>query len=173
VTLPEKIEHYRWWLTTLGDDERAAMGFAEEFIGHLIAAYESALTALEASDSDRETLKQRLDGVYGALADAANIVVSTDNPGESVRMLLAERDQLSARVAELEALCQTIGKQSTEYATKVGYAEGRAMGLEYRVEELEAELAALRPHLATVLEHAERCRLGPQEIAAFKAALAD
>jgi hypothetical protein len=67
------------------------------------AAYESALTALEASDSDRETLKQRLDGVYGALADAANIVVSTDNPGESVRMLLAERDQLSARVKTLEA----------------------------------------------------------------------
>jgi hypothetical protein len=103
VTLPEKIEHYRWWLTTLGDDERAAMGFAEEFIGHLIAAYESALTALESSDSDRQ--------------------------------------KLAARVAELEALCQTIGKQSTEYATKVGYAEGRAMGLEYRVKELEAELA--------------------------------
>jgi hypothetical protein len=69
----------------------------------LAKAYTAVLTALEASDSDRQ--------------------------------------KLAARVAELEAVCQTIGKQSTEYATKVGYAEGRAMGLEYRVKQLEAELA--------------------------------
>jgi hypothetical protein len=53
----------------------------------------------------------------------------------------SDLQKLKARVAELESLCQTIGKQSTEYATKVGYAEGRAMGLEYRVKQLEAELA--------------------------------
>jgi hypothetical protein len=40
-------------------------------------------------------------------------------------------------------------------------------------QKLAARLVALRPHLATVLEHAERCRLGPQEIAALKAAMAD
>jgi chromosome segregation ATPase len=56
----------------------------------------------------------------------------------------SDQQKLKARVAELEALCQTIGKQSTEYATKVGYAEGRAMGLEYRVKQLEAELAKER-----------------------------
>jgi hypothetical protein len=79
---------------------------ARNIIRPLAQGYAAALTALEASDSDRQKLK--------------------------------------SRVAELEALCQTIGKQSTEYATKVGYAEGRAMGLEYRVKQLEAELAKER-----------------------------
>jgi hypothetical protein len=83
--------------------DAAIIAAARNLIRPLAQAYTAALTALEASDSDRQKLK--------------------------------------ARVAELEALCQTIGKQSTEYAKKVGYAEGRAMGLEYRVAELEAELA--------------------------------
>jgi hypothetical protein len=85
------------------DSDAAFIAAARNIIRPLAQAYTAALTALEASDSDRQKLK--------------------------------------ARVAELEALCQTIGKQSTEYATKVGYAEGRAMGLEYRVRELAAELA--------------------------------
>jgi hypothetical protein len=92
-----------WNFTENLDADRQFIAAARNIIRPLAQGYTAALTALEASDSDRQKLK--------------------------------------ARVAELEAVCQTIGKQSTEYATKVGYAEGRAMGLEYRVEELEAELA--------------------------------
>jgi hypothetical protein len=91
------------WECGNGWSHRPVIRYLCDRLGENQAAYTAALTALEASDSDRQKLK--------------------------------------ARVAELEALCQTIGKQSTEYAKKVGYAEGRAMGLEYRVRELEAELA--------------------------------
>jgi hypothetical protein len=87
VTLPEKIEHYRWWLTTLGEDERAAMGFAEEFIGNLIAAYTAALTALEASDSDRQKLKaDRLDLL--AQLESIDQAAAKFYPGE--KMLFGE-----------------------------------------------------------------------------------
>lgn len=47
-------------------------------------------------------IKDRLDGVYGALADAETVVVWIDDPGKSVRELIAQRDEALSRLAEFE-----------------------------------------------------------------------
>lgn len=146
--------------------DAAFIAAARNILRPLGQAYKVALTALEASYADRETLKHRLDGVYGALADAASVVVVTDDPGQSVRELTAERDKLRAELAQqiadaceadtaIRKLCghvddgytvplvEVVGRNLASMAQAKGYAEGRAMGLEWRVKELEATLESL------------------------------
>jgi hypothetical protein len=82
-------------------------------------------------------------------------------------------DSDAAFIAAARNIIRPLAQAYTAALTALEASDRERQKLKARVAELEAELAALRPHLATVLEHAERCRLGPQEIAAFKAALAD
>jgi hypothetical protein len=56
-------------------------------------------------------------------------------------------DLLVARVAELKALVNELGRSGAENARRAGEAEGKATGLEWRVKELEAEVARLREQL--------------------------
>jgi hypothetical protein len=120
------------------EDDAAFIAAARNIVRQMAAAYTAALTALEASDSDRRKLREELKCSHDTLCKIGGAVrfFFPDIPiaGDTVANIEAEAVKVKARLAKLEAV---------------------------------------RPHLATVLEHAERCRLGPQEIAAFKAALAD
>jgi hypothetical protein len=87
--------------------------------------------------------------------------------------LLAQRDQLIADscatdTAIREACRKVLGDAADGDSVAVPPVEDLVERVVDELVELESELAGVRPHLATVLEHAERCRLGPVEVEAFR-----
>jgi hypothetical protein len=87
--------------------------------------------------------------------------------------LLAQRDQLiadsCATDTAIRELCRKVlGDAVDGDSVAVPPVEDLVERVVDELVELESELAGVRPHLATVLEHAERCRLGPVEVEAFR-----
>ena len=68
-------------------------------------------------------------------------------PGEALAEMREDAAKWKARVAELEALANELGRSGADNARRAGEAEGKAEGLEWRVKELEAEVARLREQL--------------------------
>ena len=98
--------------------------------------------------SERDNL-QHLLNKYEALEAAAENFYGPSKghrwlPGEALAQLLEDAGKWKARVAELEALANELGRSGAENARRAGEAEGKAEGLEWRVKELEAELASLK-----------------------------
>jgi hypothetical protein len=137
VTLPEKIKQLKAAIDAVNEPCEVCGNTADEYgrIEHGRGCYVVEEDGGGYSHVPLEDLGTAARETCPPLIAAYTAILTALESSDS------DRQKLAARVAELEALCQTIGKQSTEYATKVGYAEGRAMGLEYRVKQLEAELA--------------------------------
>lgn len=80
-----------------------------------IAELEQALAQHRERDAQ---MKSRLDGVYGALADAGTVVVRTDEPGESVRELVQalaqERQQGEVYRAEMVKAQELVSSDADE-----------------------------------------------------------
>jgi hypothetical protein len=144
VTLPERIA-----------DWRQKHDACAEWIGG-VAAYNELL---------RDSLELVPD-IAAAYAAALTALESSDRDRRKLREELK---------CSHDTLCK-IGGAVRFFFPDIPIAGDTVANIEAEAVKVKARLAkleAVRPHLATVLEHAERCRLGPQEIAAFKAASAD
>jgi hypothetical protein len=120
------------------------------------------------------TLKTTVEGLTAiGTAGHAGYVQDALHDARRAHELLTQRDQLIADscntdTAIRESCRKVLGDAALGDSVAVPPVEDLVERVVDELVELESELAGVRPHLATVLEHAERCRLGPVEVEAFR-----
>lgn len=106
-----------------------------------LAGARATIAGLRGQLADFQTLASRIDGVYGALADAATVPVHINDPGESVRELTAERDRLREQLTAERAARERL---VAEWRRTAGYYEdGGDAGAEIAMNDCADQLAAL------------------------------